>query len=63
MCLIKSIAKINLNICIGFLQTYLISDQNQAKRVIPYLRAKLRKSVPFNRMKLMVVGLQVGSFF
>lgn len=34
-------------------------DTNHAKKVLPYLREKLRKSVPFNRMKLMVVGLQV----
>ncbi|XP_047142009.1 leucine-rich repeat serine/threonine-protein kinase 1 isoform X1 [Hydra vulgaris] len=35
-----------------------LNDKNLAKQVMPYLCAKLRKSVSFNRMKLMVVGLQ-----
>ena len=30
------------------------------KKILAHLRSKLRNSVPFNRMKLMVVGLQVS---
>lgn len=37
---------------------FTFDERNHAKTVLPYLRVKLRKSVPFNRMKLMVVGLQ-----
>ena len=33
------------------------------KRILGYLRSTLRNSVPFNRMKLMVVGLQVRFFY
>ena len=43
------------------------SRENPAAKVIlPILRAKLRRCVPFNRMKLMVVGLQgtgIENFF
>ena len=38
---------------------FCVIGKNHAKTVLPYLRGKLRKSEPFNRMKLMVVGLQV----
>ena len=32
-------------------------------KVLSFLRAKLRQSVPFNRVKLMVVGLEVNSWY
>ena len=34
------------------------SQSGGTRRTLAYLRAQLRQSVPFNRMKLMVVGLQ-----
>ena len=34
---------------------------HSARKTLAHLRAKLRKSVPFKRMKLMVVGLQVSA--
>lgn len=34
------------------------NDHGSTRHLLAYLRAKLRHSVPYNRMKLMVVGLQ-----
>ncbi|XP_066918410.1 leucine-rich repeat serine/threonine-protein kinase 1-like isoform X2 [Clytia hemisphaerica] len=40
------------------LASFNLDDKNVAKDILPFLRAKLRKSESFNRMKLMIVGLQ-----
>lgn len=42
-----------------FTPFFLFSGPGSTKKILALLRAKLRKSVPFKRMKLMVVGLQV----
>lgn len=39
---------------------YLGENGVRSKDTMAYLRATLRKSVPYYRMKLMVVGLQVS---
>ena len=52
----------NFSLIIFFYFLIYFLDKNLAKEILPKLRAKLRKSVPFNRMKLMIVGLQVRFF-
>ena len=43
-----------------FLLIHFLLGPGTAKKTLALLRAKLRKSVPFKRMKLMVVGLEVN---
>lgn len=48
--------------CLSFLQRFLFLENCAVKNILKYLQGQLRKLEPFNHMKLMVVGLQVGLF-
>lgn len=48
--------------CSSFVQRFLFLENCAVKNILKYLQGQLRKLEPFNHMKLMVVGLQVGLF-